>query len=174
MIFSLRINTYNSNGETKKITTFFLYFILTFILTIALSSSVMAQTNFPRSELSIKTEDNVYDFQIELALDDTHRQYGMMFRNSMDDMSGMLFVYDEKQRLSMWMRNTFISLDILFIDEGGEIMRIAHSRQPRSISLIRSGSAAKAVLELKGGIAKSLGIEEGDVIIHSTFENISK
>ncbi|MBT6037399.1 MAG: DUF192 domain-containing protein [Kordiimonadaceae bacterium] len=139
-----------------------------------MSSTVMAQTNFPTGELSIKTENTVYDFQIELALDDSHRQYGMMFRNNMDDMSGMLFVYDEKRRLSMWMKNTFISLDILFIGDDGKIMRIAHSRQPRSLSLIRSGSEAKAVLELKGGIAKSLGIAEGDVIIHSTFENLSK
>ena len=174
MFFGLCINNYYNYGETVKIRKFLLYVILPFILALALSPSVMAQTNFPHGELSIKTEDNVYEFQIELALDDSHRQYGMMFRNSMDDMSGMLFVYDEKQRLSMWMKNTFISLDILFIDEGGEIMRIAHSMQPRSLSLIRSGIAAKAVLELKGGIAKSLGIEEGDVIIHSTFENISK
>lgn len=171
MIFGLSINNYISYSETEKIRKFFLYVIFPFILTIAMSSTVMAQTNFPSDELSIKSKDNVYDFQIELALDDSHRQYGMMFRNSMDDMSGMLFVYDEKRRLSMWMKNTFISLDILFIDDDGTILRIAHSRQPRSLSLIRSGGAAKAVLELKGGIAKSLGITEGDVIIHSTFEN---
>ncbi|MBT7581874.1 MAG: hypothetical protein HN572_02860, partial [Kordiimonadaceae bacterium] len=95
MVFGLQVNNYYSNGELEKIRVFFLYAILPLIITLAVSSTVMAQTNFPTGELSIKTENTVYDFQIELALDDSHRQYGMMFRNNMDDMSGMLFVYDE-------------------------------------------------------------------------------
>lgn len=173
MIFMLRLNNLYSYSVSELVRKFFLYFFLPIIFAASLSTASLAETNFPRGELSIKTADNLYDFDIELALDDTHRQYGMMFRSSMPEMSGMLFVYDEKKRLSMWMRNTFISLDILFIDDDGKIIKIAHSRQPRSLSLIRSGGEAKAVLELKGGLSKSLGITEGDEIIHSTFENKS-
>jgi len=72
------------------------------------------------------------------------------------------------------MKNTFIPLDILFITEDGQIMRIAKSQQPRSLSLIRSGGEAKAVLELNGGLTDKLNIEVGDEIIYPVFGNITK
>mgnify|MGYP001945059803 CR=1 FL=1 len=148
--------------------------IFSVILAVGFATTVQAQATFPKGELSIKTTDSTYDFDIELALDDSHRQYGMMFRTEMPEMSGMLFVYDRKRDLSMWMKNTFISLDILFIDTEGKIINITKSAQPRSLSLISSKRPSKAVLELKGGITDKLGIEVGDEIIHSTFENTAK
>lgn len=138
------------------------------------TTSSSAQATFPKDELSIKTAENYYNFDIELALDDSHRQYGLMFRTELPEMNGMLFVYDRRRDLSMWMKNTFISLDILFIDDEGRIMNIAKNCQPRSLSLIRSNGRAKAVLEVNGGLTDKLGIEVGDVIIHETFENTEK
>lgn len=156
----------------------FQYSIVTLFLTLFLFSVSMAtawsQESFPRDTLSIKSKDNSFDFDIELALDDSHRQYGMMFRTEMAEMSGMLFIHDDKKRLSMWMKNTFIPLDIIFIDEDGKIMKIAQSAQPRSLSLIRSGGEAKGVLELKGGLTKQLGIDVGDEIIYASFGNVKK
>lgn len=171
MIFGLRISNFYSFSEMEKLRFFALFYVLPIILTLVVSSSVMAQTNFPTGELSIKTKDNIYDFQIELALDDTHRQYGMMFRDSLPEMSGMLFVYDRRRDLVMWMKNTFIPLDILFIDRSGKIINIAKSTQPRSLSRISSERPAKAVLELNGGLTDKLQITVGDEIIHPTFEN---
>ncbi len=136
--------------------------------------AVNAQANFPRDELSIKTEEGLYDFDVELALDDSHRQYGLMFRDSLPEMNGMLFIYEHERDLAMWMRNTFISLDILFIDDRGKIINIAKSAQPRSLSLIRSKKAAKAVLELNGGLTDKLNIAVGDEIVHETFRNTEK
>lgn len=150
-----------------------LYFLLIAAL-ISLSQFSYSQEKFPTGELTIKTEDASYDFDIELALDDSHRQYGLMFRTSLPEMNGMLFIYDEKKRVSMWMKNTFIPLDILFIDDDGKIIRIAKSQQPRSLSLIRSGGQAKAVLELNAGLTNKLKIEEGDEIIYPTFGNMTK
>ena len=147
------------------------------VISIGVSVNAMAQgsaSRFPTAELSIKTSETLHDFQIELALDDSHREYGLMFRTELPKMNGMLFVYDDKRDISMWMKNTYISLDILFIDDGGKIMRIAESAQPRSLSLIRSGGEAKAVLELNGGLTKQLGIQVGDEIIYPIFENASK
>ena len=144
-----------------------------FMLSI-MATDVNAQASFPRDTLSVQTETQSYDFDVELALDDSHRQYGLMFRDSLPEMSGMLFVYDRKRDLSMWMKNTFIPLDILFIDGNGKIMNIAKSAQPRSISIIRSKREAKAVLELNGGLTDKLGIGAGDRIIYSTFKNTEK
>lgn len=150
----------------------FINFITVFF--ILFSQISFAQEKFPTSELTVKTKETSYDFDIELALDDSHRQYGLMFRTNLPEMNGMLFIYDEKKRISMWMKNTFIPLDILFIDNDGKIMRIAKSQQPRSLSLIRSGGEAKAVLELNGGLTDKLNIEVGDEIIYPTFGNITK
>ena len=150
-----------------------LFFILvTFFINVSQIS--YSQENFPTGELTIKTKENSYDFDIELALDDSHRQYGLMFRTSLPEMNGMLFIYDEKKRISMWMKNTFIPLDILFIDDDGKIIRIAKSQQPRSLSLIRSGGQAKAVLELNAELTNKLKIEVGDEIIYPTFGNMTK
>lgn len=150
-----------------------LAFIL-LLLMAGFTATAQAQATFPKGELSIKTAETTYDFDIELALDDNHRQYGMMFRTEMPEMTGMLFVYDRKRDLAMWMKNTFISLDILFLDTNGKIINIAKSAQPRSLSRISSQRPAKAVLELKGGITDKLGINAGDEIIHSIFENTEK
>lgn len=149
--------------------------LITIICLFVVSTSVtQAQATFPKGELSVKTAENIYDFDIELALDDSHRQYGLMFRTELPEMNGMLFVYDRRQELSMWMKNTLIPLDILFIDDEGKIMNIAKNCQPRSLSLIRSEGRAKAVLELNGGLTDKLGIMVGDEIIHESFENTEK
>ena len=155
------------------------YRFLAFILFVLAANSLIAtssfaQAMFPRGELSIQTDENKYHFDIELALDDSHRQYGLMYRDNLPEMSGMLFVYERRRDLAMWMKNTFISLDILFIDRNGKIINIAKSAQPRSLSLIRSERPAKAVLELNGGLTDKLNISVGDVIVHETFRNTEK
>lgn len=155
----------------KRLSKFAAFSMVSLFLIFSISQTSWAQTNFPKGELSIKTQEALYDFDIELAIDDSHRQYGLMFRDSLPEMNGMLFVYDRRRKLSMWMKNTFISLDILFIDDDGKIINIEKSAQPRSLSLIRSDRAAKAVLELNGGLTDKLGINVGDEILHSTFDN---
>jgi uncharacterized protein len=158
------------NFYNKILYVFFTSLILCLVATV----NVNAQATFPKSELTINTDNASYDFNIELAIDDSHREYGLMFRTEMPEMNGMLFIYDEMRNVSMWMKNTFISLDIVFIDEVGKITNIAESQQPRSLSLIRSGGEVKAVLELNGGLAKKLGIEVGDQINYPIFENALK
>ena len=133
-----------------------------------------AQGIFPRDMIYVESKLKIYDFDVELALDDSQRSYGLMFRNSLPKMSGMLFIYDSKRDLSMWMKNTFISLDILFLDEDGTIINIAKSTEPRSLSIINSKHEAKAVLELNGGLTNELEIMVGDRIIHSSFKNFDK
>ena len=164
-----------ANGARLHFVRIHIYMFLGLVFSLVLATSLAnAQATFPKDELSIKTSDATYDFDIELAVDDSHRQYGLMFRTELPEMNGMLFIYDEERDLAMWMKNTFIPLDILFADEDGIIINIAKSTQPRSLDRISSKGRAKAVLELNGGLTDKLGIMVGDVIIHETFENTEK
>jgi uncharacterized membrane protein (UPF0127 family) len=89
-----------------------------------------------------------------------------MFRDHLDDDRGMLFDFGDPRTITMWMRNTLISLDMLFIDGDGRIIRIAARTTPLSDAVIASGGPARAVLELRGGRAAELGIQPGDRVIH--------
>ena len=149
-------------------------FVIALALSAVLSLQANAQATFPKGELSIQTADNLYDFDVELALDDNHRMYGLMYRTHLPEMNGMLFVYDREADRAMWMKNTFIPLDILFIDDEGKILNIAKSTQPRSLDRITSKGRARAVLELNGGLTDKLGIMVGDEIIYETFGNTEK
>lgn len=157
--------------KLKKI---FLPLIAGFFYLFCLGTTATAQSNFPRDSLSIKTAETEYKFDIELALDDNHRQYGLMYRDHLPEMSGMLFIYDRARNIAMWMKNTFIPLDIVFIDEAGKIINIAKSAKPRDLSQIPSKGPAKAALELNGGLTDKLGINVGDEILYPTFGNTDK
>ena len=103
-------------------------------------------------------------FYVEVASDDLARSKGLMFRESLEKERGMLFVYNDSEIRSFWMKNTLIPLDMLFIDEKGQIKKI-RSAVPCETSVCESyGSEvpAKYVLEIRGGLAEEKGIKEGD------------
>ncbi len=83
---------------------------------------------------------------------------------------GMLFIYDEKQYVSMWMRNTYISLDMIFIRADGKVHRVEALTEPLSERIIESGDKILAVLEVVGGTAAKLNLKSGDVVRHSAFK----
>ncbi len=123
---------------------------------------------FPQSTLAIRTtRGKVLDFRIWSADNARRREQGLMFVRDMDDHAGMLFIFPTDQRVTMWMKNTYLPLDIVFIDAKGRIEAIARNATPLSESLISPPVAAHAVLELKGGIADRLDIREGDLVVHS-------
>src|SRR5262249_29729412 len=108
-------------------------------------------------------------FTVELARTSEERAVGLMFRTAMAPERGMLFAYDREQPVSMWMKNTFIPLDMLFIRADGRIANIAEWTTPRSLDEIASKGPVKAVLELNGGTAARLGLKPGDQVRHSLF-----
>lgn len=114
--------------------------------------------------LEIETESEVLKFQIEIADEEDERSRGLMFRKSLDEMSGMLFIYPNQRIASFWMKNTLISLDMLFIDAEGRIASIARKTTPLSLSSVRSGVPVLSVLEIDGGDAERLGISVGDTV----------
>lgn len=145
--------------------------ILTCLL--ALSPSwVSAQEALSKIEpLSITTETDVALFTVEIADTDELRERGLMFRQRLPEEKGMLFDFGQPRTVAMWMKNTYISLDMLFIRADGTIAYIAENTKPKSLDTIGVQEPVLAVLELAGGTAKKKGIKAGDVVVHRIFAN---
>ncbi|MFQ5959011.1 MAG: DUF192 domain-containing protein [Alphaproteobacteria bacterium] len=119
---------------------------------------------FPRAELVIVSEGGEHRFEVEVARTPAQRAQGLMFRTRIAPDAGMLFVFPSEGEVRMWMKNTLISLDMLFIAADGRITRIAPRTTPLSERTIASGGPVRAVLELAGGSTAALGIEPGDIV----------
>jgi uncharacterized protein len=127
--------------------------------------------NFPHSQLKIATPDaRMHTFNVWIAADNPHREQGLMFIKSLPDDAGMLFIYPAPQPIAMWMKNTFISLDMLFIRADGRVARVETNTKPQSLKTIESGENVLAVLELKAGAAAKLGISSGAIVMHPAFD----
>jgi hypothetical protein len=125
---------------------------------------------FPRSSLQIATPDaRLHRFDIWVADTDRRRALGLMFVKNLDDDQGMLFVYPSSQPVGIWMKNTFIPLDILFVRADGRVERVAENATPHSVETIESGEPVLAVVELKAGVAARLKIKPGARVIHPAF-----
>jgi uncharacterized protein len=131
----------------------------------------MAQsaTMFPISSLEIESGEKRYTFTIELAVTPQQRMRGLMFRKRLDVDKGMLFDYGSPLEISMWMKNTHIPLDMVFIDGKGRISHIVERTIPLSEEHIGSEGFVRAVLELNGGTVSRLGIKRGDQVAHEIF-----
>src|SRR5277367_1126912 len=112
--------------------------------------------------LEIVSKSGVHVFTVELAVSDEERQKGLMFRRSLPESTGMLFDFKRDQDISMWMHNTYVSLDMIFIRGDGRILRIAENTETESDRIIPSGGPVRAVLEVVAGTAKKFGIAPGD------------
>ena len=110
-----------------------------------------------------------HPFQVEVMRDEAERAQGLMFRRSLAADRGMLFDFERVEPVSMWMKNTYISLDMLFIRPDGTIARIAADTEPLSTRTISSGEPVVGVLEVAAGTAARLGIKAGDRVEHPMF-----
>lgn len=121
--------------------------------------------------LFIDTSKGPVGFTVELALTPENRATGLMDRQSMAADHGMLFRFDQTRDVLMWMKNTPLSLDMLFIAENGRIARIAENTVPFSETIIPSGSPVRYVLELNAGTAAKTGVAVGDLVRHRVIAN---
>ncbi|MEN0041433.1 MAG: DUF192 domain-containing protein [Pseudomonadota bacterium] len=121
---------------------------------------------YEAAPLTITVGDNRLQWRIELADEQPERSRGLMFRQSMKPMTGMLFRFDVERPVTMWMKNTFISLDMLFADASGTIIHIAERTEPQSLDIISSQGPASYVLEINGGEAERLGVTVGQRMVH--------
>ena len=133
----------------------------------AVASAPLRAASF--QPLEIVTKNGVQAFSVEMATTDEEKQTGLMYRKELADGKGMLFDFNPEQQISMWMKNTYISLDMIFIRADGRILRIAENTEPLSTKIISSQGPARAVLEVPAGTAQKYGIRPGDRVGHPLF-----
>ncbi len=134
-----------------------------------LPAAAQAPIAFDRGELDIETARGRQHFKIELAISQDQQVRGLMYRRTLAADAGMLFLYDDDHEIQMWMKNTLIPLDMIFIRADGTILSVAQRTVPQSLATIPSGGAARAVLEVNGGTAARLGIKPGDRVLYPAF-----
>jgi uncharacterized membrane protein (UPF0127 family) len=123
--------------------------------------------SFPRGKLEISDGKKLkLTFEVWLADNPGRQQQGLMFVRALPGLKGMLFVHERPGPIGMWMKNTYIPLDMVFIDEHGRIQQIVEQTTPHSLDTIRSNEPALAVLEIAGGEARRLGLRPGQHVAH--------
>ena len=119
-----------------------------------------------KGSVSIKLNSNEsIEFSVLIAESNKDRRQGLMHIEFMEENQGMLFVFNPPRRVSMWMRNTPMSLDILFIDRNGKVINMEENTTPYSTKALSSGGTIRWVLEINSGLAKTKGIKTGDLVI---------
>jgi uncharacterized protein len=117
-------------------------------------------------KLVIAAMDGPRSYFIEVADDSSERAVGMMFRKTAEPGRAMLFDFGETRPVTMWMRNTFVPLDIVFIGEDAKIAKISANTEPLSLAIIGSLEPVRFVLELAAGVARRDGLRVGDSVEH--------
>jgi uncharacterized protein len=148
---------------TSSATRLFAAFILVLLAFAPAASSAELQP------LEIFSKTGKHFFGVEMARTEEEKARGLMFRRELPEGVGMLFDFGRDQEVTMWMQNTYVSLDMIFIRFDGRIHRIAESTEPLSTRTISSGGPVRAVLEVVAGTARKLGIAPGDRVAHPMF-----
>jgi uncharacterized protein len=121
-----------------------------------------------REPVVLVSETGRHMIDAEIADNPGAKATGLMFRRSLRDDAGMLFIYDKPGNITMWMKNTYIPLDMIFADATGKIIRIARNTEPFSTDIIEAGGPAKVVLEVPAGTARRLKLKRGDTLEHAS------
>lgn len=143
-------------------------FLFLFGAAVSATGTVQAQQK-KLEPLTIVTKAGRHQFKVEVMRTDAERGQGLMFRRHMAADRGMLFDFEKDQPVFMWMKNTYLPLDMLFIDRRGQIVNIAENTEPLSEETIASQGPVRAVLEVNAGTARKLGIRAGDLVLHKMF-----
>lgn len=147
---------------------------LAFLFLLAMAPSGLMAQEAPLSKiepLTVATETDAVMFTVEIADTEELRARGLMFRQRMPEDRGMLFDFGTPRPVAMWMKNTYISLDMLFIRADGTIAYIAENTVPKSLDTIGISEPVLAVLELAGGTSRKHGFRSGDTVYHRIFQN---
>jgi hypothetical protein len=135
--------------------------------------NAMASPAFRTTDLAIVTGKGRFPFRVELADTPETQARGLMYRTSLPADRGMLFVFAEPRPVAMWMKNTFVPLDMIFLDGAGRVVDVAERTEPLSTAIIQSRAPARAVLEVSGGTARRIGLGIGDIVEHPAFRQRS-
>ncbi|WGF89348.1 DUF192 domain-containing protein [Marinivivus vitaminiproducens] len=143
--------------------------LLGLLLLILSAGDADAQSGFERSRALLETQSGQHALSVELAVTREQRAQGLMFRRALAPDAGMLFDFGRTGPVGMWMRNTYIPLDMLFLDETGHVTQIASDTEPFSEAVIAADRPVRGVLEVPAGTAARLSVEPGDRLVHPLF-----
>ncbi len=119
--------------------------------------------------LQLVTAGGAHDFSVEVMRTPEQRQRGLMFRRFLPQNRGMLFLFEAERPVAMWMKNTYLPLDMVFIGKTGRVVGLAENAEPLSEKIIPSGAPTYAVLELNAGVAAKIGLKIGDALRYPAF-----
>jgi uncharacterized membrane protein (UPF0127 family) len=145
------------------------FFFVSVITACVLWSSPAVRAGEALQRLEFVTESGPHAFRVELADTPEERAKGLMFRRSMPQDQGMLFDFGDNISIMMWMKNTYIPLDMVFITREGVVSKIVADTTPMSENVI-AGGVVSAVVELNAGVAKQIGLKPGDEVRHAVFK----
>jgi uncharacterized membrane protein (UPF0127 family) len=120
-------------------------------------------------KLEIVTSSGTHKFSVEVMRSEAQRERGLMFRRYLPQDRGMLFDFGVERPVMMWMKNTYLPLDMIFIARAGKVIGLAENAKPLSEKIIPSGAPAYGVLELNAGTAARIGLKIGDSVRHPIF-----
>jgi len=156
-------------------------FCAVFFIFIFFNQNILAQDiskqdlNFNRDLKNYNAKLKIFDknkeiakFSVAIANTQSKREYGLMNLEKLDKEYGMLFIFNQKEIINMWMKNTKIPLDMIFIDENNEIVNVHESATPFSLQIISSKKPAQKVLEINSSLSKKFGIKSGQKIVYET------
>ena len=133
------------------------------------AAPLRAQEQGGIEELVLVTGKGPQKFSVEVMRTDAQRGKGLMFRQYMPEDRGMLFDFKVEQQVTMWMKNTYLPLDMIFISRAGKVVGLAENTEPLSERIIPSGAPAYGVLEVNAGVAAKIGVKIGDLVQHPLF-----
>jgi uncharacterized membrane protein (UPF0127 family) len=136
------------------------------------ASAAPPPLNWERGSLSVETASGVHTFSVEIADEPDERERGLMYRTEMAADAGMIFAYDSPQIITIWMKNTVLPLDIIYVNEQGRVMTIAPDAEPYSLKLISSQKPVVAAIEFNAGTAARIGLKPGDTVRSPFFHNV--
>jgi len=159
-----------SNFRTRTRPAFaLLVLVMGLLLPAARASNAESLASQKLQAVTVVTQNGDQTFTAEFASTPAQRARGLMFRTRLPERQGMLFDFRRDQEIRMWMKNTLIPLDMIFIQSDGRIHRIEQNTKPGSLRLISSNGAVRAVLEMRAGTSKKFGVTVGDRVIHPLF-----
>jgi uncharacterized protein len=159
--------------SSRKIAAVLAAFFVSVFLSSCSHAQDIQQLPLDPQPFEIVTSAGAKTYLIEIADDNNERGIGLMNRKTMPDRQGMLFDFQTTRLVQMWMKNTFVPLDILFIEESGRIESIAENTVPQSLDIVGSTDEVRFALELVAGTTKRDGIKPGDLVRHRVIDAVS-
>jgi uncharacterized protein len=135
-----------------------------FAIALAAGSPALGDSPFKHARLKIETRTGPVLLDVEVADTEPQREHGLMFRRQLPENHGMIFLFGDEHEITMWMKNTYIPLDMVFIGDNWHIVHIARDAEPLSTAIISSVQPASRVLEILAGQADKLGLKPGDSV----------